>query len=382
MNFDWTDEEQKLRDDLTALFDDDTRAGLDDLETATSDEIRETLLGVLGRMASTGYLDLATGNAGLGEAVRLVAGQEVVAEASGALFLAAEASTRLFASLVASHGSDAIQTSMLEPVRAGTLLGAVALADGASEDGKNVGVKATRDGDKVFFSGRKAFVTNGPMADWIAVSADLDGTTVVGLIPNDGPGVLQGPRLDTMGFKGLAVCAVELHNCKVTESHVLGLEGGIDLSHLRRLEDLILCVASVGLLHRALEAAKAHANAHQRGGKPLMGYQEIRFRLAEMLTLHQTSQLYVYRAAWLLADAEGPDAFEADAVVRSAKVFTAEAAERVSAAAAQILAGQGFVSGNPVEQAYRDAKYFGLAGTTTEVARMAIADEMLERNPI
>ena len=45
-------------------------------------------------------------------------------------------------------------------------------------------------------------------------------------------------------------------------------------------------------------------------------------------------------------------------------------------------AGQGFVSGNPVEQAYRDAKYFGLAGTTSEVARMAIADEMLARNPI
>jgi alkylation response protein AidB-like acyl-CoA dehydrogenase len=382
MNFDWTDEEQKLRDDLTALFDDDTRAGLNDLETATSDEIRETLLGVMGRMASTGYLDLATGETGLGEAVRLVAGQEVVAEASGALFLATEASTRLFASLVASHGSDATKTELLEPVRSGDLMGAVAVADGASEDGKNVGVKAVRDGDKIIFSGRKAFVTNGPIADWIAVSADLDGSTVVGLIRNDSPGVLQGPRLDTMGFKGLAVCAMELHNCKLTESHVLGLDGGLNLSDLRRLEDLILCVASVGLLSRALEAAKAHANSHQRGGKPLMGYQEIRFKLAEMLTLHQTSQLYVYRAAWLLADADGPDAFEADAVVRSAKVFTAEAAERVAAAAAQILAGQGFVSGNPVEQAYRDAKYFGLAGTTTEVARMAIADEMLERNPI
>jgi len=382
MNFDWTEKEQTLRDDLTALFDADTRAALEDLETAQTDEIRETVLGVLGRMAPTGYLDVATGEAGLEEAVRLVAGQEVVAKVSGALFLAAEASTRLFASLVAGHATEATKSALLEPVRSGALIGAVALADGASEDGDNVGVRATREGAKIRFSGRKAFVTNGPIADWVAVSADLDGSTVVGLIRNDSPGVLQGPRLDTMGFKGLAVCAMELHNCAVAESHVLGLESGIDLSRLRRLEDLILCVASVGLLQRALEAAKSHANTHRRGGKPLMGYQEIRFKLAEMLTLHQTSQLYCYRAAWLLADADGPDAFDAAAVVRSAKVFTAEAAERVASAAAQILAGQGFVTGNPVEQAYRDAKYFGLAGTTSEVARMAIADELLARNPI
>lgn len=386
MNFDWTEQEQKLRDDLAALFDDDTRAGLADLETARADEIRETVLGVLGRMAKAGYLSVATGEAGLAEAVRLVAGQEVVADASGALFLAAEASTRLFAGLVADHGNDAVKTALLGPVQAGSLLGAVGLADGASEDGDKVGVKATREGAKILLSGRKSFVTNGPIADWVAVSADLDGSTVVGLVRTDSAGLVRGPRLDTLGFRGLAVCAIELEACELDADHVLGLDGapdgGLDLEPLRRLEDLILCVASVGLMHRAFEAAKGHANAHQRGGKPLMGYQEIRFKLAEMLTLHQTSQLYAYRAAWLLADTDGPDAFDAAAVVRSAKVFTAEAAEQVAAAAAQILAGQGFVTGNPVEQAYRDAKYFGLAGTTTEVARMAIADEMLARNPI
>jgi len=398
MNFDWTEQEQKLRDDLAALFDDDTRARLADLETAQADEIRETVLAVLGRMAPTGYLSVATGGAGLAEAVRLVAGQEVVAEVNGAAFLAAEASTRLFGSLVADHGNDATKTALVEPLRKGALLGAVGLADGASEDGDQVGVKATRAGDpkdaKVLLSGRKGLVTNGPIADWVAVSADLDGATVVGLVRADSPGFVRGPRLDTLGFRGLAVCAIELDNCEVDADHVLGLDGGsdggpkggpdggLDLAPLRRLEDLILCVASVGLMHRAFETAKAHANAHHRGGKPLMGYQEIRFKLAEMLTLYQTSQLYAYRAAWLLADTGGPEAFDAAAVVRAAKVFTAETAEVVAATAAQILAGQGFVTGNPVEQAYRDAKYFGLAGTTSEVARMAIAQEMLARNPI
>jgi alkylation response protein AidB-like acyl-CoA dehydrogenase len=395
MNFDWTELQQKLRDDVAALLDDNTRAALQDLETAQADEIRETVVGFLGRLAPTGYLSVATGEAGLGEAVRLVAGQEVVAEASGALFLAVEASTRLFASLVASHASGATQTTLLGQLESGSLLGAVGLSAGDSEDSENVGgVQARRKGDKILLTGTKAFVTNGPMADWIAVSADLDGATVVGLVCADSPGLVRGPRLDTLGFRGLAVCAIELDQCELDADHVLGLDdgaqggpqggpqGGLDLVPLRRLEDLILCVASVGLMHRSLEAAKAHAQTHRRGGKPLMGYQEIRFKLAEMLTLHQTSQLYAYRAAWLLTEMDGPDGADAAAVVRAAKVFTAEAAEQVSAAAAQILAGQGFVSGNPVEQAYRDAKYFGLAGTTNEVARMAIADELLEKNPL
>lgn len=382
MNFDWTEEEQKLRDDLDALFDDDTRAALASLETARPDEIRETVGQMLTRLAPTGYLEVAAQGDGMAEAVRLVAGQEVVAGASGALFLAAEASARLFATLVATHGSDPIQAVLLSPVRAGELVGAVALSHGASEGGAHMDVTATRDGDRIRLSGRKGFVTNGPIADWVAVSADLDGRTVVGLVKTDSTGFIRGPRLDTLGFRGLAVCPVELEELVLDADHVLGLDGGVDLEPLRRLEDLSLCMASVGLLHRAFEAAKDHANTHQRGGKPLMGYQEIRFKLAEMLTLHQTSQLYAYRAAWLLADSHGPEAFDAAAVARSAKVFTAEAAERVATAAAQILAGQGFVSGNAVEQAYRDAKYFGLAGTTTEVARMAIADELLERNPI
>ncbi len=402
MNFDWTQQEQELRDEIAALMDDDTRAAFEDLETAQADEIRETVLGFLGRLAPTGYLTVATGETGLAEAVRLVAGQEIVAEASGALFLAIEASTRLFASLVANCAGDTTRAELLGPLQSGALLGAVGLSHGVSEDGEdgkdgedgnNVGgVGARREGDKILLTGTKGFVTNGPMADWVAISADLDGVTVVGLVRTDNPGLTRGPRLDTLGFRGLAVCAIELDQCELDEDYVLGLglgdgpkggpQGGLDLEQLRQVEDLILCVASVGLMHRAFEAAKAHANTHQRGGKPLMGYQEIRFKLAEMLTLYQTSQLYAYRAAWLLADAEGADAGDAAAVVRAAKVFTAEAAEQVAAAAAQILAGQGFVSGNPVEQAYRDAKYFGLAGTTNEVARMAIADELIERNPI
>jgi len=47
--------------------------------------------------------------------------------------------------------------------------------------------------------------------------------------------------------------------------------------------------------------------------------------------------------------------------------------------ALQVTAGQGYISGTVAECAYRDAKGMAMAGTTVETARMAIADELLER---
>ena len=66
-------------------------------------------------------------------------------------------------------------------------------------------------------------------------------------------------------------------------------------------------------------------------------------------------------------------------MVRCAKVFAAEASEKVASMAMQIMAGQGYLSGNIMERGYRDAKYAAVAGTTSERARMAIADDLLKR---
>jgi len=47
--------------------------------------------------------------------------------------------------------------------------------------------------------------------------------------------------------------------------------------------------------------------------------------------------------------------------------------------AMQIMTGRGYGSGNPVEWAYRKGKYAATAGTTSEVARMAVTDDLLKQ---
>ncbi len=91
--------------------------------------------------------------------------------------------------------------------------------------------------------------------------------------------------------------------------------------------------------------------------------------------MSQTAQLLAYRAGWLYAVGDT----EARTVLHCAKVFTSESAEQVAAMGMQIMAGRGYISGNTIERAYRDAKFAGIAGSTCEVARMAIADDLLRR---
>jgi acyl-CoA dehydrogenase len=155
---------------------------------------------------------------------------------------------------------------------------------------------------------------------------------------------------------------------------VLGpFEDRESLATVKSWEDEVLVACSLGVMRSAHDAALAHAKEHQAGGKPIIAYQEVGFKLAEMFTLYQSAQLLAYKAAW--ASDEGRR--DAGVILGCAKVFCAESAATVAAEAMQILGGAGFVKGNPAEQGYRDAKYFTVAGVSAEISRMNIGDAVL-----
>jgi len=145
------------------------------------------------------------------------------------------------------------------------------------------------------------------------------------------------------------------------------------IEKLRQWENLVLIGASLGMMKSSFESAKTFANTHRTGGKPIIAYQEVAFKLAEMLTLYQTSQLLAFRAAWAsnMSDRKG------GSLTLCAKVFCTESAEKVASQALQVLSGTGYRKGNKAECAYRCAKYAQIAGTSTEIARVKLGDEAL-----
>lgn len=254
MNFDFTAEENELKKRVAGIFTSDIaleaqameRADLDDLKSITGDFLR--------KLGEVGYLNLCLGPARASEMLKLVAAQEEIARISGSLFLAVETAARLFGGLLAGFGSDRQFSVWLQRLKEDHLIAAVAVSENEQPDSDgSFSTIAWRDGEHFIVSGEKPFVTNAPIADCIAVAASLDGKPAFFLVLPDDPGVIVGPRLETLGYNGLTVASLELREARVARERVIGpLEDSACIEFLHRTQDMLLAVASVGLMQRTL----------------------------------------------------------------------------------------------------------------------------------
>lgn len=115
---------------------------------------------------------------------------------------------------------------------------------------KHLSTTATACGADYLISGRKAFITHGPYADWFMVLAITarEGTHKgysAFLVPRNTPGLTLTPRTDVAGLAPLGHGDMTLADCRVPGSSLLGKPGRAfeSLSKpLRLLEDaLLLC---------------------------------------------------------------------------------------------------------------------------------------------
>ena len=374
MNFDFSDEEKaffaEAKDAMASV------AEKRDLECGGRDTIRENLLAALEVLGTKDYLKvgLSETNGSVAGTLALMAAMEQVAGVSYSSFLSVEMSTRMFGRVL-TLGESQATAEILPDLTAGKIVGALAL----SEDAMNVendplATLGSMDGEAFLINGKKSFVINGPVADWFAVVGRVEEQTAIFLIDTGAPGLTLTDRQPTMGYDGLAVCGLELCDCRVPADRVLGpFDADACLGQLKLWENQILIAASLGLMQNSYATARDYAKTHRSGGKPIIAYQEVGFKLSEMLTLYQTAQLYAYRAAWS-AD-ENPK--EAEVMTLCAKVFCTESAEIVAGKSLQVQSKDGYLAGGAAEQAYRCAKYGQIAGISTEIARVKIGDAAL-----
>jgi alkylation response protein AidB-like acyl-CoA dehydrogenase len=369
MNFDFSLPEKALFKDIL----DKIKAYAEgrNLEIRDISQVKDALA-ILGK---TPYLKLGLDTPeGLG-GTTMMGAMETLAALSPSLYLSVEMSTRLFGGIVATWGNDEQKERWLRPLMKGEILGAVALSEKSMNvDNDPLKTIGTQDGDFLTISGDKTYVVNGPVADRIAVAGLLNGRLALFVIESGTNGLETGKPFTTLGYEGAAISRISLNNCRISMDQVMGpFEGCSILDTLRLWENQILLGASLGLMGAAFESARNYAKTHRSGGKPVIAYQEVAFKLSEMLTLLQTSRLLAYRTAWTLET----NPKEAESLMWCAKVFCTEAAEKVAGYSLQILAGSGFISGNPAEIAYRCAKYGQIAGTSTEISRVKIGDAAL-----
>jgi alkylation response protein AidB-like acyl-CoA dehydrogenase len=128
----------------------------------------------------------------------------------------------------------------------------------------------------------------------------------------------------------------------------------------------------IGLAQGALDHTLRYTRERRQFGKAIAEFQAVQHQLARAATELHAARLLVYEAA-RLRDAGMPFLTEA----AMCKLFSSEAAERVTSLAVNLFGGYGFVKDYPVEKLYRDAKIGQIYEGTSNLQLETIAKALV-----
>jgi butyryl-CoA dehydrogenase len=302
-----------------------------------------------------------------------------IAAADGATSTSLQVHNSLACLPILRHGTPAQKERYLVPLARGERLGAFCLTEpGAGSDAAAISTRAAKVGNKFVLNGTKQFITSGKSADLaivFAVTNPAAGKRGISafIVPTDSPGYRVSRIENTMGQRSSDHCQIVFEDCEVLPEQMLGTESeGLKIA-LGNLEGGRIGVAaqSVGMARAAYDAALAYAKERRTFGKPIIEYQAIAFRLADMATSLHAAELMVLHAA-RLRDAGQPCLKEAS----MAKLFASEMAERVCSDAIQTHGGYGYLSDFPVERIYRDVRVCTIYEGTSDIQRLLVGRQL------
>ena len=264
----------------------------------------------------------------------------------------------------------------LEPAIRGELVTALAITEphaGSDVAGITTRAMPGRDGGWAL-TGAKTFITNGPIADVIAVAAKTDvdaGHSGISLfvVEAGGPGFVAR-RIETVGWRTSHTGELAFDGCELPADALLGeLNGGF--AHIMECfgwERVVMALSAAAGAERTLDEAIAYAGEREAFGRPVARFQVWRHRFADLATELEAAWSLTYHA--LREAVAGEPAGPAAAM---AKWLSTELAWRVADEALQVHGGYGYMMEFPVQRAWRDSRLGPIGGGTTEIMKELVA---------
>ena len=272
-----------------------------------------------------------------------------------------------------AYGTDEQKRRWLPGLCDGTLVGAIAMTEpGGGSDLQAIRTRADRDGDRYVVRGSKTFITNGALADLVILAVKTDtsqGAAGISLLVCDG-GFTRGRRLDKIGQHANDTAELFFDDLPVPAANLLGAEGTGFVAMMRQLpqERLVIGVAAVAAMQRAVELATAYAKERTAFGKPLIGHQNTRMVLAECATRTRASRVFLDDC--IARHLRG----ELDvATAAMAKSWLTDGQCEVVDRCLQIFGGYGYTTEYPIARMYADARVQKIYGGTNEIMKELIA---------
>jgi len=286
---------------------------------------------------------------------------------------------------IVRFGSAAQKKKYLASLASGEKLGCYALTEpGAGSDAGSIQTQAKRVGSEYLLNGSKIFTTNGSHANLAIVYAvtnparEKKGISAF-LVETNTPGFVVGKLEDKLGLRASDTASIHLDNCRVPLENLLGGEGDGFRIALATLDGGRIGIAAqaLGIAQGCLEEALAYAKEREQFGQAIANFQAIQWMLADMATETDAARLMTYRAAWLAQEGKN---FTKEAAM--AKLFAAEACNRIAYKALQIHGGYGYIKEFAVERFFRDARITTLYEGTSEIQRLVIARKLIRAEEV
>jgi len=240
--------------------------------------------------------------------------------------------------------------------------------------------RAEIKGGEVVLNGSKRWCSGGGHADGYVVycrMSDDPGARGIGAVyvEKDTPGLSFGEQESLMGFRGIPSSDIFLDDVTVPAHQVVVSAGGF--RKLMEAFDLERCgnaTMALGQASGALEDVVEYVQERKQFGKPIIDFQAVQIRLAEMQMQVDAARLLIYCAA---SNAEHglPDILQSSV----AKCFANEIARTVTGNAVQLMGAYGYSKEYPAERRMRDAWGWGIAGGTIDIQKVNIAAAVVGR---
>jgi acyl-CoA dehydrogenase len=289
---------------------------------------------------------------------------------------------QVYPMLMACEGP--LRDTYLLPTVRGEKVCAMAITEpGAGSDAASISTAARLDGDEWVLDGRKHFISDGDIADYVIVMALTDkekrakGGITLFLVDKGTPGFHVTGKQPMMGHRGYGHAELVFENCRIPRGNVLGGVGGgfrLIMESVASIRLAHIGARACGMAQRVLELMRNHAAERKQFGQPIGEFQMVQQMIADSATEIFATRMMLLNTAWELD--QGNDVRDKVSMV---KLYASEMIGRVADRGIQVFGGMGFTKEMPLERIYRDSRVTRIYDGTSEIHRMLIARSVIKR---
>lgn len=352
-------------------------------------------LGLLGVAVPESY-----GGLGLGFVSTMLV-CDYISGATGSFSTAFGAHTGIGTMPITLYGTEEQKQKYVPKLASGEWFGAYCLTEpGAGSDANSGKTSAVLSADKKSYriNGQKMWISNAGFCNLFIVFARIENDKYITgfLVENEASnGISLGEEEKKLGIHSSSTRQVFFNDTKVPVENMLsdrgnGFKIAMNALNIGRIK---LAAACLEAQRRVITEAVRYASDRVQFGTPIIQFEAMKSKIAQMATNAYAGDAACYRAAGNIEDrialreSEGNPHHEAElkgveeyAIECSLlKVAVSEDLQQVTDEGIQIFGGMGFSADAPMEKAWRDARIARIYEGTNEINRMLAVGMLVKK---